>query len=86
MLWGEKRGRTRKNSTNESQDVGPKGSPQKEEKVIGGVVDLDLLSLFPNFGQESLEGLRGIKGLEVNNGGVREAPTLGNHWGRRPLK
>ena len=23
--------------------------------------------------------------MEVNNGGVREAPKLGNHWGRRPL-
>ena len=41
---GEKRGRTKKNSTNESQDLDPKGSPHKEEKVIGGVVDLDLLS------------------------------------------
>ena len=46
-LRGNKRGRTRKNSTNESQDLDPKGSPHKEEKVIGGVVDLDLHSLFP---------------------------------------
>ena len=37
-MWGEKRGITKKNSTNKS--------PHKEEKVIGGVVDLDLLSLF----------------------------------------
>ena len=70
-LWGNKRGRTRKNSTNESQDLDPKGSPHKEEKLIGGVVDLDLLSCFSKYGQESLEGLRGIKALEVNNGGER---------------
>ena len=44
MLVGERRGRTKKNSTNESQDLDPKGSPHKEEKVIGGVVDLDLHS------------------------------------------
>ena len=61
------------------KDLDPKGSPHKEEKVIGGVVDLDLLSLFPKFGQESLEGLRGIKALVDNNEGVREAPKLGNH-------
>ena len=29
--------------------------------MIGGVVDLDLLSSIPKFGQESLEGWRGIK-------------------------
>ena len=50
--------------------------------MIGGVVDLALLSLFPKFGQESLEGLRETQTLEVNNGGVREDPKLGNHWGR----
>ena len=52
-LWGNKRVRTRKNSTSESQDLDQKGSPHKEEKVIGRVVDLDLLSLFPKFGQKS---------------------------------
>ena len=31
----------------ELQDLDPRGSPHKEEKVIGGNVDLDLLSLFP---------------------------------------
>jgi hypothetical protein len=31
----------------ELQDLDPIGSPQLEEKVIGGKVDLDLLSLFP---------------------------------------
>ena len=31
----------------ELQDLDPRGSPHIEEKVIGGNVDLDLLSLFP---------------------------------------
>ena len=31
----------------ELQDLDPMGSPHLEEKVIGGNVDLDLLSLFP---------------------------------------
>ena len=31
----------------ELQDLDPMGSPHLEEKVIGGNVDLDLLSVFP---------------------------------------
>ena len=31
----------------ELQDLDPRGSPHLEEKVIGGNMDLDLLSLFP---------------------------------------
>ena len=31
----------------ELQDLDPRGSPHLEKKVIGGNVDLDLLSLFP---------------------------------------
>ena len=31
----------------ELQDLDPRGSPHIEEKVIGGNVDLDLLSLSP---------------------------------------
>jgi hypothetical protein len=40
------RGRT-KEIHKELQDLDPIGSPHLEEKVIGGNVDLDLLSLFP---------------------------------------
>jgi hypothetical protein len=47
MLWRDMRGRTRRKSTNELQDLDPKGFPQLEEKLIGRNVDLDLLSLFP---------------------------------------
>jgi hypothetical protein len=40
----------------ELQDLDPIGSPHIEEKVIGGNVDLDLLSLFLKKMQESWEG------------------------------
>ena len=42
----------------ELQDLDPQGSPHLEEKVIGGKMDLDLLSLFPQ------EGARIIGGIE----------------------
>ena len=40
------RGRTEEEHQ-ELQDLDPRGSPHLEEKVIGGNVDLDLLSLLP---------------------------------------
>jgi hypothetical protein len=46
MLWRKVRGRTNEEHE-ELQDLDPMGSPHLEEKVIGGDVDLDLLSLFP---------------------------------------
>ena len=42
----------------ELQDLDPRGSPHIEEKVIGGNVDLDLLSLFP---QELARVIGGIE-------------------------
>ena len=41
---GNKRGRTKRRTTKELQELDPLSSPHLEEKVIGGVVDLDLLS------------------------------------------
>jgi hypothetical protein len=46
MLWRDMRGRT-KEIHKELQDLDPMSSPHKEEKVVGGNIDLDLLSLFP---------------------------------------
>jgi hypothetical protein len=34
------------------------GFPHKERDLIGGKVDLDLLSLFPQIGARIIEGLR----------------------------
>jgi hypothetical protein len=47
MLWRDMRGRTKEEIHKELQDLDPMGSPHKEEKEIGGNIDLDLLSLFP---------------------------------------
>ena len=44
-LGRKMRGRTKEDE--ELQDLDPRGSPHLEEKVIGGNMDLDLLSLFP---------------------------------------
>ena len=41
----------------ELQDLDPRGSPHLEEKVIGGNVDLDLLSLFPQELARIIEGI-----------------------------
>ena len=43
--YGGKREEEREHQ--ELKDLDPSGSPHKGEKVIGGNVDLDLLSLFP---------------------------------------
>ena len=59
MLMGNKRGRTKKNSTNESQDLDPKGSPYLEERWIGGNVDVDLRSLFPQRYSRIMGGIGG---------------------------
>jgi hypothetical protein len=58
MLWRDMRGRIRMKSTNELQDLDPNGSPHLEEKLIGGNIDLDLLSIFPQ------EDARIIGGIE----------------------
>jgi hypothetical protein len=73
MLWRDMRGRTNEEIHKEIQDLDPMGSPHKEEKVIGGNIDLDLLSLFPqgyarimggikrwaSFPRSTIEGERG---------------------------
>ena len=60
-------------NTKQTQNLDPQSSPHLEEEWIGGMVDLDLLSCFPKFGQESLEGSGGNKLSKMcNNGGERE--------------
>jgi hypothetical protein len=56
----------------ELQDLDPIGSPHIEEKMIGGNVDLDLLSLFPQKDARIMGGMgRKEKLFKVNNGGER---------------
>ena len=45
--YGGKSEEERRREHEELQDLDPRGSPHIEEKVIGGNVDLDLLSIFP---------------------------------------
>ena len=47
MLMGDKRGRKKEEKHQELQDQDLLGSPHLEERWIGEIVDLDLLSLFP---------------------------------------
>jgi hypothetical protein len=56
----------------EFQDLDPIGSPHIEEIMIGGNIDLDLLSLFLQKDARIMGGI-GRKGklLKVNNGGER---------------
>jgi hypothetical protein len=54
-LCGNKRGRTKNNNTKFLQDL--MGSPNNEKDLIGGDVDLDLLSIFTQVGTRIMEGL-----------------------------
>ena len=74
----------------ELQDLDPKGSPHLEEELIGGNVDLDLLSLFPQICARIMGGSeRKASFSKVNNGGERGENVLkrlDTLWGRKPLK
>jgi hypothetical protein len=63
------RGRTKE----EIQDLDPLCSPHLEERWIGGNIDLDLLSLFPQRYARIMGGIkRGASFPRSNNGGERE--------------
>ena len=78
-------GRTRK-SINESLDLDPKGSPHKEEGLIGGVADLEILSLFLKWEQESLEGWRDSKLKEGQQWRRESCKRVGVIGEEAPLK
>jgi hypothetical protein len=62
----------------ELQDLDPIGFPHKEEKAIGGNVDLDLLSLFPQKDSRSMGGMEEEgQAFKLNNGGER---NLNHGW------
>ena len=50
-------GRKNKENNKRIQDLDPMGSPHKEDGLIGGVVDLDLLSLFPQVEARIIGGI-----------------------------
>ena len=88
-LWGNKRGRTKRRTIKELQELDPLGSPHLEERLIGGNVDLDILSLFPQICVRIMGGSeRKASFSKVNNGGERgekhaqETPSKGR---RQPV-
>ena len=86
MLMGEKRGRTKEENTKQLQDLDPKGSPHLEEIWFGGIVDLDLLSLFPLNGGKNHGGMERNQALKRSTMEERERKKLVTCCGRRPLK
>jgi hypothetical protein len=72
MLWRDMRRRTKEEIHKELQDLDLIGFPHLEEIMIGGKVDLDLLSLFLQKDARNMGGI-GRKGklFKVNNGGER---------------
>jgi hypothetical protein len=54
--WGNKRGRkNRRRNTKFLQDLYLEDSPHRERDLIGRIVDLDLISLFPQIGARIME-------------------------------
>ena len=47
LVGGRREEEQRRTQQMELQDLDPKASPHLEERWIGGTIDLDLLSLFP---------------------------------------
>jgi hypothetical protein len=71
MLWRDMRGRTRE-IHKELQDLDPLCSPHLEEILIGGNIDLDLFSLFPQKDARIMGAKEeGGQACKFNNGGER---------------
>jgi hypothetical protein len=66
------------------------GSPHKEEKVIGGNIDLDLLSLFPQRYARIMRGIERRASFPRSKWRKREEENdlqgIMGCWGRSPLK
>ena len=78
------RGRTQEEIHKRLQDLDPIGSPHLERILIGGNVDLHLLSLFPQEYARFMGGMgRNGKLFKVNNGGERVEVAVAQ--GRRRL-
>jgi hypothetical protein len=70
----------------ELQDLDPIGFSHLEEKVIGGNVDLDLLSLFPQKDARNIgRNEEGGQAFKINNGGERSPKTWLAQGGRRGI-
>ncbi|RAV76535.1 hypothetical protein DBT52_09605 [Aerococcus mictus] len=77
MLMGEKRGRTKKRTTQELQDLDPLGSPHLEERWIGGNVDLGLLLQSSKDQRVWVEGLGDNKEMSLQQWRREKAKVAG---------
>ena len=69
-LWGNKRGRTKRRTTQELQELDPLCSPHLEERLIGGNVDLGLLLQSSKDQRVWVEGLGDVVILELATMGI----------------
>ena len=87
MLWRDLEGRTKGRTTKELQELDPLGSPHLEEKLIGGNLDLDLLSLFPQRYARIMGGIEReasfLRSTMVGERGKTCWKKLWSLWGRR---
>ena len=76
-LWGNKRGRTKRRTTQELQELDPLGSPHLEEILIGGNVDLGLLLQSSKDQRVWVEGLGDIKEMSLQQWRREKAKVAG---------
>ena len=84
-LWGNKRGRTKRRTTQELQELDPLWSPHLEERLIGGNIDLGLLLQSSKDQRVWVEGLGDIKEMSLQQWRREKAKVAGLSWlaGRR---
>ena len=86
-LWGNKRERTKEEKHQELQDLDPLSSPHLEGRWIGGNVDLDLLSLFPQRYARIMGGIERRQAFQGQQWWRREGKNVLSKawlvWGRR---
>ena len=85
MLWRDLRGKTKRINTKQLKDLDPTGSPHLEEIWFGGIVDLDLLSLFPLKGGENHGGRKRNQDLKMSTMEEREILEGYKPLGKKPL-
>jgi hypothetical protein len=79
ILWGNEGGRTKEKIYKTLQELDLISSPYKEKILIGGKVDLDLLSLVPQKNSVIIGGLKRYGMIfKINSGGDGVGTTTAN--------
>ena len=79
-LWGNKRGRTKRRTTQELQELDPLCSPHLEEILIGGNVDLGFLLQSSKDQRVWVEGLGDIKEMSLQQWRREKAKVARQSW------